>query len=384
MILARLFKEFLDSEKSGGFILIGVTIVSLVLANTSLQTQYHNFWELNVGGHSLVHWINDGLMTLFFLLIGLELEREIYAGELSNIRKASLPIFAAIGGMVVPAGIYLLFNGGSVYQSGFGIPTATDIAFALGILSLVGSNVPLALKIFLTALAVIDDLGAIIIISVFYSDSVSILNLSFALIVFVTLIILNRKGINRLIFYIAGGIIMWIFMEKSGVHATISGVLLAFAIPFRGEGENSPSYKLQHRLHFPVAFFVLPLFAMANTAIPLQGGFADIFKQPVAGIMTGLIIGKPAGIVLFSYIAVVSGLSELAYGLRWKMLAGAGFLGGIGFTMSVFITLLAFDSPEVINISKLGVLVASFIAGSIGFIILKLIFHGKEEENVNG
>lgn len=380
MAITRLFKEFFDSEKAGGFILIGVTVVSLILANTSLQAHYIDLWELNIGGHSLVHWINDGLMTLFFLLIGLELEREIYAGELSNIRKASLPIFAAIGGMVVPAGIYLLFNAGSVYQSGFGVPTATDIAFALGILSLVGKNVPVALKIFLTALAVIDDLGAIIIISIFYSADVSILNLSIALSVFILLIILNRTGVSRLFIYITGGIIMWYFMEKSGVHATISGVLLAFAIPFRGEGENSLSYKLQHRLHFPVAFFVLPLFAMANTAISLEGGFSDILKQPSAGIMAGLLIGKPAGIFFFSFLAVIAGLSELAFGLKWRMIAGAAFLGGIGFTMSIFITLLAFDSPEIINSSKLGVLVSSFIAGSIGLVILKLMFRGKYEK----
>lgn len=244
MKLTRLFVEFFESEKSGGFILILVTIFSLFMANSGLGEQYSNVWSRNIGGHTLVHWINDGLMTIFFLMIGLELEREIYAGELSNIKKASLPFFAAIGGMVVPAGIYLLFNSGTTYRDGAGIPTATDIAFAIGILSLVGNRVPASLKIFLTALAVIDDLGAIIIISIFYSDAVILHNLFIALGVFALLIVLNKLKVNNLIPYIAGGLVMWVFMEKSGVHATISGVLLAFAIPFSGEGAESPSYRL--------------------------------------------------------------------------------------------------------------------------------------------
>ncbi|HLN19489.1 MAG TPA: Na+/H+ antiporter NhaA [Bacteroidales bacterium] len=381
--MSRLFKEFLDSEKAGGFILISVTIVSLILSNTSFQSHYIGLWQIEIVDHSLIHWINDGLMTVFFLLIGLELEREIYAGELSSIRKASLPFFAALGGMVFPAGIFLLFNYGTSFQGGAGIPTATDIAFAIGILSLAGKNVPVSIKIFLTALAVIDDLGAIIIISLFYSDSLVIINLLLSLGIFGVLILLNKSGINNLVPYIAGGLAMWFFMEKSGIHATISGVLLAFAIPFRNDGENSPSFRLQHWLHVPVAFIILPLFALANTAIPLTGT-GGLFDQPATGIMAGLLIGKPAGILLFSMLAVYIGLSELYSGLKWKMILGAGFLGGIGFTMSIFITLLAFDSPEIINVSKLAVLIASTVAGLIGLIILKMMFTKNIAEPENG
>lgn len=380
MKLTNLFTEFFESEKAGGFILILVTIFSLIMANSAMGEVYSGIWEIEFGGHSVVAWINDGLMTIFFLMIGLELEREIYAGELSNIKKASLPFFAALGGMVVPAGIYMLFNFNSAYRDGAGIPTATDIAFAIGILSLVGRAVPASLKIFLTALAVIDDLGAIIIISIFYSDAVILQNLFIALGTFGILIFLNKVKVNNLIPYIIGGLVIWFFMEKSGVHATISGVLLAFAIPFRGQGVESPSYRLQHRLHFPVAFIILPLFALANTAIPLEGGLSGLTEQPSAGIIAGLFIGKPLGILLFSFIAVVAGFSDLPYGLKWRVILGAGLLGGIGFTMSIFITLLAFSDPVVINISKIAILIASLISGIAGYILLKLQLREKTDD----
>lgn len=381
MKLTRLFIEFFESEKAGGFILILVTIFSLFMANSVMGDVYSGIWAREIGGHTIVAWINDGLMAIFFLMIGLELEREIYAGELSNIKKASLPFFAAIGGMVVPAGIYLLFNFDTAFRGGAGIPTATDIAFAIGILSLVGKNVPASLKIFLTALAVIDDLGAIIIISIFYSDAVILQNLFIALGTFGILIILNRVKVNNLLPYIIGGLVMWFFMEKSGVHATISGVLLAFAIPFRGEGSESPSYKLQHGLHFPVAFIILPLFALANTAIPLEGGFSGLTDQPSLGIIAGLVAGKPLGILLFSFVAVVVGFSDLPYGMNWRIVLGAGLLAGIGFTMSIFITLLAFSDPLVINISKIAILVASLISGMGGLIILKLMLREKVDDD---
>lgn len=381
MKLTRLFTEFFESEKAGGFILILVTIFSLIMANSGLGAGYSGIWERYIGGHTIVSWINDGLMTIFFLMIGLELEREIYAGELSNIKKASLPFFAAIGGMVVPAGIYMIFSYDTVYRGGAGIPTATDIAFAIGILSLVGNRVPASLKIFLTALAVIDDLGAIIIISIFYSEAVILQNLFIALGTFVFLVFLNRVKVNNLIPYVAGGLVMWFFMEKSGVHATISGVLLAFAIPFRGEGSESPSYRLQHRLHFPVAFFVLPLFALANTAIPLEGGFSGLSNPPSTGIIAGLVVGKPLGILLFSFAAVAAGLSDLPYGLKWRVILGTGLLGGIGFTMSIFITLLAFTDPVVINISKIAILIASLVSGIGGFIILKFMLREKVDDD---
>jgi NhaA family Na+:H+ antiporter len=371
MKLTRLFTEFFDSEKIGGLFLISVTLISLALANSPWGTAYINFWDFEFGGHSIVHWINDGLMAVFFLLIGLELEREIYTGELTDIRKASLPLFGALGGMLVPAGLFLLLNFGTDTQSGAGIPMATDIAFAVGILSLLGNRVPASLKIFLTALAVIDDLGAIIVIAVFYTSSLSFPDLFIAFAIFGILIILNRFKVNSLFPYLIGGAAMWYFMMNSGVHATITGVLLAFTIPF-GDGEKSPSFNLQHFLHKPVAFFILPLFALANTCLPLSGNILDGITQTYSlGIILGLVIGKPFGILLFSILGVSLKISELPSDLKWKYIAGAGFLAGIGFTMSIFITLLAFDNQSVVNNSKIAVLFASAIAGTMGFFLLK-------------
>lgn len=373
MHITKLFKEFFESEKAGGIVLIICTIVSLVLANSFFQTGYIQFWKVYLAGMSLEHWINDGLMAVFFLLIGLELEREIYDGELSDIKNALLPVSGALGGMIVPAALYLIFNYGTETQSGAGIPMATDIAFALGILSLLGSRVPVSLKVFLTALAVIDDLGAIIIIAVFYTATLSLFNLFMAIGVFVVLLILNRLKVHILIPYIIGGIIMWYFMLNSGVHATITGVLLAFAIPFGDGGKNTASYKLQHFLHEPVAFLILPVFALANTAIALNSDIQSIFTQIYSyGISAGLIIGKPAGIFLFSFAAVSFGICKLPAELNWKAIIGVGFLGGIGFTMSIFITLLAFDNPVIIDNSKLVILISSLFAGLIGFVLLKL------------
>lgn len=373
VILSRLYKEFFNSEKSGGLILVFVTILSLILANSPWQIDYVNLWHFKVGGESIVHWINDGLMTIFFLLIGLELEREIYRGELSDFKNASLPIFGAIGGMIVPAGIYLMFNFGTEAQSGAGIPMATDIAFAIGILSLLGNRVPNSLKIFLTALAVIDDLGAIIIIAIFYTTTISFENLFMAIGIFGFLLIFNRFKISNLIIYLIGGLAMWYFMLHSGVHATITGVLLAFAIPFGNGTEKSPSYMLQHYLHKPVAYIILPLFAIANTCIPLGDNWQNSLEQASGlGIFAGLVLGKPLGIWLFSFIGVSLGLCILPTDLNWKNIIGVGFLGGIGFTMSIFITLLAFDNTDVINNSKIAIIIASIFAGLIGYLFLKL------------
>jgi NhaA family Na+:H+ antiporter len=311
-------------------------------------------------------------MTFFFLLIGLELEREIYQGELSVLKKASLPFFGAIGGMLVPAGLFLLINYGSDTKSGAGIPMATDIAFAIGILSLLGNRVPSSLKIFLTALAVIDDLGAIIIIAVFYSTSFVLSNLLIAFGIFGILILLNRMRIHNLIPYLTGGAVMWYFMLHSGIHPTITGVLLAFAIPFAKGGKKSPSYILQHLLHKPVAFIILPIFALANTCIPIgDNWYSGLLQTTSLGIIAGLVLGKPLGIWLFSYIGVRSGFCTLPDELKWKNIIGAGILGGIGFTMSIFITLLAFDNSDLINNSKIAILVASLCAGMIGFMFLK-------------
>lgn len=373
MKLTKLFREFFESEKSGGLILVFVTIISLVLANSAFQSGYINFWHYDIVGHSLVHWINDGLMTLFFLLIGLELEREIYHGELSSFKNASLPIFGALGGMLVPTGIFLLLNFGTITQSGAGIPMATDIAFAIGILSLLGKRVPASFKIFLTALAVIDDLGAILVIAVFYTSSLSFLNLGIAMGILGFLGILNRLKVHNLIPYLFGGAIAWYFMLQSGVHATITGVILAFVIPFGDGGEKSPSYILQHFLHKPVAFIILPLFALANTCIAIGGNWIGNLSTPGSlGIIAGLVLGKPLGILLFAAVAAWIGIATLPEGLKWKQILGVGFLGGIGFTMSIFITLLAFDSPEIIESSKIAILVASCLAGIIGFVLLKL------------
>ena len=369
----NLFKSFFESEKAGGIILIFATLFSLLLANSIFQTEYLQIWNIAIGNHSLVHWINDGLMTIFFLLIGLELEREVYIGELSTLKKAALPLFGALGGMVVPALIYLYFNFGTSTQSGAGIPMATDIAFAIGILSLLGNRVPTSLKIFLTALAVIDDLGAIIIIAIFYTSTISFLNLGIALGIMGFLFVLNRLKVNSLFPYIIGGILMWYFMLNSGVHATITGVLLAFVIPFGDGTKQNISYKLQHFLHNPVAFIILPLFALANTCIIINSNWYEgLTHTNSIGIILGLIIGKPLGIGLLSYLGVALGLCVLPKGLQWKNILGAGILGGIGFTMSIFITLLAFDTDSDIVNSKIAILIASFIAAITGFVILKL------------
>ena len=369
----NLFKSFFESEKAGGIILIFATLFSLLLANSIFQTEYLQIWNLEIGNHSLVHWINDGLMTIFFLLIGLELEREVYIGELSTLKKAALPLFGALGGMVVPALIYLYFNFGTSTQSGAGIPMATDIAFAIGILSLLGNRVPTSLKIFLTALAVIDDLGAIIIIAIFYTSTISFLNLGIALGIMGVLFVLNRLKVNSLFPYIIGGILMWYFMLNSGVHATITGVLLAFVIPFGDGKKDNISYKLQHFLHNPVAFIILPLFALANTCIIINSNWYEgLTHSNSIGIILGLILGKPLGIWFLSYLGVALGICILPKGLQWKNIFGAGILGGIGFTMSIFITLLAFDTNSDIVNSKIAILIASFIAAITGFIILKL------------
>jgi len=376
--LSKYFNEFFENEKTGGLILIFATIISLFIANSSYQTQYNAFWHINIAGHGLAHWINDGLMAIFFLLIGLELEREIYQGELSNIKNASLPIIGALGGMLVPAAIFLFMNWGGQGQAGAGIPMATDIAFAIGILSLLGNKVPASLKVFLTALAVIDDLGAIIVIAIFYTQSLSLANLFIALGIWGVLIGLNRLKINNLPPYLIGGLAMWYFMLHSGVHATITGVLLAFAIPFGDGKAKTPSHKVLHFLHKPVAFFILPLFALANTSIALSEDWASGLSQNSSlGIMSGLIIGKPLGITLFAFLGVLLGICALPSDIKWKNILGAGMLGGIGFTMSIFITLLAYNDAAMIDNSKIAILIASTISGILGFIWLKISFANK-------
>jgi NhaA family Na+:H+ antiporter len=378
--LTKLFVEFFESEQASGVILILCTITSILIANSYLGGGYLDFWHTKIGfetntislKHSIEHWINDGLMTVFFLLIGLEIERELYIGELSDLKNATLPIFAAIGGMVTPALLHFLFNRGTETQAGVGIPMATDIAFALGVLVLLGSRVPVALKIFLTALAIIDDLGAIAIIAIFYVGDFSFIYLVLAFGILAVLFVLNRLGIHWIPFYLISGIVMWYFMLKSGIHATIAGVLLAFVIPFGNGDEKSPSYNLQHFLHKPVAFVIMPIFALANTGIVLTGNWMEgLITSNSLGIFAGLFVGKPLGIVLFSFLAIKIGLSKLPNAVSWKHIIGAGFLGGIGFTMSIFITLLAFGDSEIVQSSKISILLSSLIAGAVGFLILK-------------
>jgi Na+:H+ antiporter, NhaA family len=377
--LSYLLTDFLDSEKAGGLILIGCTLISLLISNSYFGADYIHFWKIKFVGHSIEHWVNDGLMTFFFLLVGLELEREIYKGELSNLKEAMLPIFGAVGGMIVPAGIFLLFNYGFPSQSGAGIPMATDIAFALGVLSLLGNRVPISLKVFLTALAVIDDLGAIIIIAIFYTKTLFWTNLLIALGIFGLLLLFNRMKIRNLTPYLIGGIAMWYFMLHSGVHATITGVLLAFAIPFGKGDEKSTSYILQHTLHKPVAFIILPIFALANTAIVFSGDISQTLSERNSiGISLGLIIGKPIGIFLLTFIAVSLRLCKLPKDLNWKSIFGVGLLGGIGFTMSIFVTLLAFENETIINNSKLVILLSSLTAACIGLITLKITLLNKK------
>lgn len=379
MKLTKLFIEFFRSEQSSGTILILCTAASIVIANTSIGNGYLDFWHTKIGiewgdillKRSVEHWINDGLMAIFFLLIGLEIERELYIGELSSWKNASLPALAAVGGMALPAFFHFLFNRGTETQSGIGIPMATDIAFALGALALLGNRVPTSLRVFLAALAIIDDLGAIAIIALFYTSHLSVTYLALALGVFAGLLILNRLRVRRLSLYLIPGLFMWYFMLRSGVHATVAGVLLAFAVPFTDGSDDSPSYKLQHALHKPVAFFIVPMFALANTGLILGPGWADgLLSSNSLGIFTGLFLGKPLGILLLSLLSVWLGISSLPADVSWKHIIGAGFLGGIGFTMSIFITLLAFDDPQVVQGVKVTVLLASFLAGLTGFIIL--------------
>jgi NhaA family Na+:H+ antiporter len=371
MSITKLFHEFFESEK-GGVLLILCTIISLLLANSSIQESYLGIWHYQIAGLSTENWINEGLMAIFFFLIGLELKREIFVGELSNLKNALLPVFAAVGGMLIPAAIFTFFNYGTPTQAGAGIPMATDIAFAIGVLSLLGSRIPSSLKILLTAIAVIDDLGAILVIAIFYTTSLSLFNLFIVVFIFIVLMVLNKLKINYLLVYLIGGVFMWYFMLHSGVHATLAGILLAFAIPF-GKGEKtSLSYILQDWLHKPVSIIILPLFALANTAIVFGNNWDTGLAAPGSiGIFAGLIIGKPAGVILFSFLAVILGISTLPKGLTWKQVLGIGFLAGIGFTMSIFITLLAYDHAETITESKISILLASLASGILGFLWLR-------------
>jgi len=418
------FQEFFQQEASSGILLIIATIIALVWANSPWAESYATLWHTNVTvsfgnfgiSKDLLHWINDGLMAVFFFVVGLEIKREVLVGELASPRKAVLPIVAAIGGMVIPAGFFLLLNPHEPGQIGWGIPMATDIAFALGILSLLGNRVPLSLKVFLTAVAIVDDLGAVFVIALFYTSKIVWVSLLIGGIILILLIIMNKLGVRNLIVYAILGIGLWAAFLKSGVHATIAGVLLAMTIPvrtrinteeflshagffldeFRAHGKASesvltnrdqraaiqaievaaehaqtPLQRLEHILHPWVGYFIMPVFALANAGIIIKSDFLSAFAQSVTlGVMAGLIFGKQIGIFCASYLAVKLGWSDLPSGMTWTRLYGLAWLAGIGFTMSLFIAGLAFGTSDLLAMAKAGILVASLVSGTVGAVIL--------------
>jgi Na+:H+ antiporter, NhaA family len=423
--IVRPFQDFAHKQSSGGILLIVATVVALVWANSPWSESYAALWhtKLTVGvgdasiSKDLTHWINDGLMAVFFLVVGLEIKREVLVGELSSIRNAALPIAAAVGGAVVPAAIYLAFNAGTEGSAGWGVPMATDIAFALGVLALLGDRVPLALKVFLTALAIVDDIVAVLVIAFFYTSDISWGALGVGVVFLAALVVANLIGVGRTLVYALLGVGLWLCFLLSGVHATIAGILLALTVPaisfinpgaflersryvldrFEQAGEKGenvlsneerqaalhalnhaayklepPLHELEHALHPWVVFAIMPIFALANAGVPLGGGIGDALTSPVAlGIVAGLVFGKQLGITLFAWLAVRSGISELPEGIRWRHIYGASWLAGIGFTMSLFITDLAFSDGTLVDAAKLGILVASLISGVVGWTILR-------------
>ena len=376
MIITNYFKKFFQIAQSSGNLLIICVILSLLIANSSLGSNFQELLDFKLGSYSISLWINDGLMTIFFLLVGLEIKREILEGELSSFKNATLPIFAALGGMLVPAAIFYFFNQGSKYENGWGIPMATDIAFSLAIISMLGKRVPVSIKIFLTALAIVDDLGAIIVIAIFYTEKIETTYLLLSSLVLFILIILNFFKVKRHIFYLIPGVFLWYFMHHSGIHATIAGVLLAFTIPTNeSDTEISPLEKLEEKLHTPVNYFIMPLFALANTNIKFHNGMVDgLFTNFGYGIILGLALGKVIGINLFSFIAIKLKLSDLPNNSKWSQMFGAGLLAGIGFTMSIFIALLSYKGElEIQEEAKFAILVASAISGFMGYFLLKAI-----------
>ncbi|QLE84575.1 Na+/H+ antiporter NhaA [Shewanella sp. Scap07] len=388
--MERAIRNFLSQESAGGILLMAAVILAMLMANSPLSGMYQGFldteMQIRVGtldiDKTLIHWINDGLMALFFMLIGLEVKRELLEGALSSRAQASLPTFAAIGGMVFPAAVYLIFNySDPITQVGWAIPAATDIAFALGIMALLGSRVPVALKVFLLALAIIDDLGVVVIIALFYSSDLSTISLIVAAVAIAGLIGLNRKGVTALGPYGVVGLILWIAVLKSGVHATLAGVIIAFCIPLRAKDGSSPSESLEHSLHPWSTFIILPIFAFANAGVDLSPmSFGDLLSPVPVGIALGLLLGKPLGVLLFSWIAVKAKLAVLPEGLGWRHVAPVSVMCGIGFTMSMFISSLAFigDGDMYGDVARLGILTGSIASALIGYFWLAKVFPAKE------
>lgn len=367
-------QNFFKDSKAIGISLIACTIISLLLSNGGWSNAYISFWAkdlpLSFGNihlpHSVLHLINDGLMFFFFLLVGMEIKRELMIGELKSIKTSLLPVIAALGGMIVPALIYSWWCGGTPFAKGWGIPMATDIAFSLGVLSLLGNRIPVSVRIFLTALAIIDDLGGILTIAVFYAGSINFTYLILGSIVWMLLIVFNLFKVGSAIFYAAFGLLLWYCVYNSGVHATIAGVMLAFTIPLK------KITGWEHRLHYPVYFFIMPLFALANTAIILPAHMQNVVSSEIhQGVFTGLLLGKPIGICVFSLIAVKFKLAALPHDMHWKHLAGMAILAGIGFTMSIFMATLAFSEEEHQLIAKVAIINASIVAGIVGYLFLK-------------
>jgi NhaA family Na+:H+ antiporter len=373
------FREFIRSGSLGGIFLLACVAISLFLANSSLHTGFENLLATQIGfsnnsidlRYPVLQWINDGLMAIFFLLVGLEIKRELLDGELSSVRHAILPVFAAIGGAITPAIIYWIFNRGTSTAQGWGIPMATDIAFALAILGLLGKKVPASLKIFLAALAIVDDLIAILVIAVFYSAELHFSYLLYGAGIIGFMIIINLAKVNKLVFYLLPGLLLWYCIHHSGIHAAIAGVLTAMVIPANPGKDPSPLEILEHALSKPVNYLIMPVFALANTNIRFEYGMiGSLYSAPGLGIMAGLLIGKPVGITMVSWMVVKAKLASLPSHASWKHITGIGLLGGIGFTMSIFIAILSFQEISLQTNSKFAILVTSAIAALAGFLLL--------------
>ncbi len=383
----RPFQAFFRTEAASGVLLLALAVVALLWANSPWASAYFSLWDtlvtVSIGSAAiskpLLLWVNDGLMAIFFFLVGLEIKREILVGELSSPRQAALPLLAAVGGMVVPAGLYALVAGSTDYAAGWGIPMATDIAFALGVLALLGTRAPVALKIFLTALAIVDDLGAVLVIAFFYTSKLSVAALGVAAVFLALLVAANRLGIQRTAVYVILGLGLWVAVLKSGVHATIAGVLLALTIPARGE--HSLLLRMEHKLHGWVAFGIMPVFALANAGVALGGvSFTEAILHPAAfGILLGLFVGKQIGVFAFSWLSIRMGWAVLPSGTTWTQLYGVALLTGIGFTMSLFIANLSFvglpeaapGAPAALDLAKIGILTASLLSGVVGYVMLR-------------
>ncbi|WP_145476736.1 Na+/H+ antiporter NhaA [Yersinia similis] len=382
--MTNIIRQFLRQEAAGGLILIIAAAIALLMANSALQGVYQSFLDIPVSikiasldiSKPLLLWINDGLMAVFFLVVGLEVKRELMEGSLAGRDKAVFPAIAALGGMLAPALIYLLFNGADeVTRQGWAIPAATDIAFALGVMALLGNRVPTGLKVFLLALAIIDDLGVIIIIALFYTQQVSLQSLGIAAAAIALLAYMNWRGVGKTSAYLLVGLVLWVCILKSGVHATLAGVIVGFMIPLHTKDQRSPSESLEHGLHPWVAYLILPLFAFANAGVSLQGvSLAGLTSLLPMGIATGLFIGKPLGIFAFSWLAVKLGIAKLPDAINFKQIFAVSVLCGIGFTMSIFIASLAFEGTDIAltTYSKLGILLGSTTAAVVGYSLLRL------------